>query len=77
LHLAGLDAHILHAIAGLEGFFKLRASAQIANLGADDGVAAPWFMVMILDDAQKLPVQLKRDSLAEVVDINHDYCFSL
>jgi hypothetical protein len=32
--------------------------------------------MMILDDAQQLPVKLKGDSLAEVVDINHCECFS-
>ncbi len=66
-----VQADVLHAVAGLEGFFDDVPGAKIADPRADGGVAAAGLVVGIFEHLEQPAVEFEGHSLAKIVDINH------
>ncbi len=66
-----IQADILHAVAGLEGFFDDVPGAQVADPRADGGVAAAGLVVGIFEHLIEPAVELEGYSLAQIIDVDH------
>ena len=67
----GIEAHILHALAGIEGLFGGGAAAQVTDGDADGRFAAAGLMVGELQHLVEFTALGESRAFAELVDVNH------
>ena len=53
---------------------SLGATAQVAQLGADDGLASAGFVMLVVDDLEQLAIHRKGHALAQFVHVDHGAC---
>src|SRR6478672_6385703 len=64
-------------LACIHSALDVGASAQVAQLHADDSATAPHLDVLPIDDLEECALELNRDALLQVTSGNHDARYPL
>ncbi len=70
-----IQPHVLNGLPRVEGALDVRAGLQIARLDADVGVAAPGFVVAVIQHFVEVAVQFEGHPFAKFVYVNHACTF--